>query len=90
MCYLKKKTCNLLLKKSNLLCTKREKNNLSRGKIPAPANGKYQMVCPLVLEKFSKMPQNTFEQIGNAYALLVLTHNLTLFLLSFLKTKNKS
>ena len=32
------------LKKNNLLCKKREKNNLSQGKIPAPPG--YQMVRP--------------------------------------------
>ena len=33
--------------KINLLCKKTEKNNLSRGKIPAPPPG-YQMVRPLI------------------------------------------
>ena len=39
MCYFFKKIKNLLqytFEKNNLLCKKREKNNLSRGKIPAP------------------------------------------------------
>ena len=36
----------LTFEKNNLLCKKREKNNLSRGKIPAPPPG-YQMVRPL-------------------------------------------
>ena len=38
--------------KNNLLCKKREKNNLSRGKIPAPPPPPgYQMVHPLQKEK---------------------------------------
>ena len=48
MCYFFKKIKNLLqftFEKNNLLCKKREKNNLSRGKIPAPPG--YQMVRPL-------------------------------------------
>ena len=39
MCYFFKKIKNLLqftFEKNNLLCKKREKNNLSRGIIPAP------------------------------------------------------
>ena len=47
--YFFKKIKNLLrftFERNNLLCLKREKNNLSRGKIPAPPPG-YQMVRPL-------------------------------------------
>ena len=46
--YFFKKIKNLLrftFERNNLLCLKREKNNLSRGKIPAPPG--YQMVRPL-------------------------------------------
>ena len=38
-----KNLCSLLLNKNNLLCEKKEKNNLSRGKIPPPwiSNGPF-------------------------------------------------
>ena len=41
--------------KNNLLCKKREKNNLSREKIsdpPAPPPPGYQMVCPSVKKEY--------------------------------------
>ena len=54
MCYFFKKIKNLLqytFEKNNLLCKKREKNNLSRGKIPAPPPPwiSNEMVRPLTL-----------------------------------------
>ena len=58
MCYFKKKIKNLLqftFEKNNLLCKKREKNSLLRGKIPA--NG-YQMVRPLVIQEFCSLYKN--------------------------------
>ena len=44
--------------KTNLLCKKREKNNSSRGKIPAPPPPGYQMVRPLVQNNMYSIFQN--------------------------------
>ena len=56
-----KKIKNLLqfFLKKNLLCKKREKNNLSGGKIPAPPPG-YQMVCPLQPNKHHYILNHNF------------------------------
>ena len=47
MCYFFKKIKKLVavyFEKNNLLCKKREKNNLSGGKIPAPLNIKWSLI----------------------------------------------
>ena len=48
MCYFFKKIKKMLqytFEKNNLFCKKREKNNLSRGKIPAPLDIKWSIAC---------------------------------------------